>query len=118
MLFFLSIRSTDHRLVVPGFQRAGELSAHNPMVVRLAGHMHIDQEVLIVNGDFDLIAGLQRGESFVFPHVHGHEPRFHLTGIDACLFASDLFDGAQQHAVSGKKLMGVCGRGCKRHGGG
>ena len=74
------------------------------MVAGLTGFMHIDQQILIVNGDLAQISYFEFRQSLIFSHVHGEIPRLSLTDIDFCLVASDFFYCAKKNPVPGKKL--------------
>jgi hypothetical protein len=52
--------------------------------------MHIDEQILLVDGDLDPIPPFQFRQFLGFSHPHGDEPRRPLTGMDSCLFASDF----------------------------
>jgi hypothetical protein len=77
------------------------------MVTGLTGLVNINQQILIVDRDFDQISYLQIRQSLVLPHVHGDIPRLALTGIDFGLVASDFLNCAEKNAVLGKQLR-IC----------
>jgi hypothetical protein len=99
-----SPRGPYHRLIKAGFHRPGKLTAHYTMVARLTDLMHIDQQVLLIDRDLDAVPWLEVRQALCLPHSHGNVPRFHFSGVDAGLVASDFYDGAQQDPISGQQL--------------
>jgi hypothetical protein len=74
------------------------------MVTGLSGFVNIDQQILIVDCDFDQIPYFQLRQSLILPHVHRDIPRLSLTSIDFGLVASDFLYRAEKNAVLGKQL--------------
>ncbi len=107
MNLFFPIGRTNHRLIVSGGHRFGELSSNHTMVTGLTGFMHVDQEILIIDGDLDQISYVEFRQSLIFSHVHGEVSRLSLTHSDFGLVASDVRYRAQKNPVSGNE-MSVC----------
>jgi hypothetical protein len=87
-----------------GIHGFGELTSNYMMVAGLTGFMHIDQQILIVEGDLDQISYIEIRQSLIFSHVHGKIPRLKLPDIDDCLVASNVPDRAKNHPVPGEQL--------------
>jgi hypothetical protein len=66
--------------------------------------MHVDQQILIIDGDLDQISYVEFRQSLIFSHVHGEVPRLSLTHSDFGLVASDVHDRAQKNPVSGNEV--------------
>ncbi|BFU94712.1 MAG: hypothetical protein NTNFB02_14340 [Nitrospira sp.] len=74
--------------------------------------MDIDQEILIIDDDFDAIPSLQIRQSFGLSHSHGYKSRLSLTRVDPRLSAPDFLYGAKKHPISEEKLgVGLLGTG-------
>jgi len=66
--------------------------------------MHIDQQILIVDGDLNQISLFEVRQSLILSHVRGKIPRLYLAGIDSCLVASDFLYCPEKNTFTGKKL--------------
>jgi hypothetical protein len=74
------------------------------MVAALTCFMHIDEQILIVDGDLDKIADVEFWQSLIPSHVHRDIPRLSLTHSDFGLVASDVHDRAEKNPISGKEV--------------
>jgi hypothetical protein len=77
------------------------------MVAALTCFMHIDQQVLIIDGDLDKISYMEFRQSLILSHVHGDVPQLSLTHSDFGLVASDVHYRAQKNPISGNEVR-VC----------
>jgi hypothetical protein len=74
------------------------------MVARLADQMHINQQILIIDGDFDPIPLFQVRQPLGLSHSHRNKSRLPFTSVNPCLTASDFHYGANENTIPGKKL--------------
>jgi hypothetical protein len=95
MNLFFPIPRANHRLIVAGGHWFGYLSSNHKMVAALACFMHIDEQILVVDGDLDKIADVEFWQSLILSHVHRDIPRLSLTHSDFGLVASDVHDRAE-----------------------
>jgi hypothetical protein len=79
-----------------------ELAFNNAMVACLTDQMHVNQQILIINGDFDPISYFQVRQPFRLSHSHRNKSRLPFTCVNPGLTASDFHDGAYENAIPGK----------------
>ncbi len=102
---FLASGRAKNRPIMPRHQRLDKLSFNDAMVIRLADQVHVDQEILVVDGNFDPISLLHVRQSLGLSHSHGNKPWLHVTGIHPCLSAPHFQYSANDNAVPGNQLM-------------
>ena len=100
-LFFASGRA-QNRSIRPRHQRLNELSFNDAMVARLTDQMHINQQILIIDGDFYSIPYFQFRQPLGLSHSNRNKARQLFPSINPCLTASYFHYGAYENAVAGK----------------
>src|SRR5262249_55469405 len=103
LLFALS--GTQHAPIMSRHERLNELTFNNPMVACLADQMHIDEQILIIDGNFHPVPFLQIRQPLGLPNSHRHKSWLHFTRINPCLSPCHFQDRANEHTISSKKLM-------------
>jgi hypothetical protein len=89
---------------MPRHERLNELAFHDAVITCLTDQMHIDKEILVIDGDFDAIPLFEIRQPLGLPHPHGHKSWLPFAGVDPCLSASHFLDRANENTVPEKQL--------------
>jgi hypothetical protein len=87
---------------MPRHQRLNELPFNDAMVALLTGQMHINQQILIIDGNFYSVSCFQVREPLGFSHTGWNKTRLLFPSINPRLTASYFNDGAYENAITGK----------------
>jgi hypothetical protein len=66
--------------------------------------MHIDEKILVIDGDLNQISLFQIEQALILSHIHRNETRLPFTCIDSGLVTSHFLDGPEKYPVPGHML--------------
>src|SRR4030095_13890811 len=74
------------------------------MVACLSRLMHIDEKILVIDGDLNQISLFQVEQALILSHIHRNETRLPFTCIDSGLVTSHFLHGPEKDPVPGHML--------------
>src|SRR6476646_4788396 len=89
---------------MPRVQGPGELAMEDAMVAGLPRLMHINEQILLIDGNLNMISFFQVGQALILSHIHRNEPRLPFARIDSGLVTSHFFYCTEKYPMSGKML--------------
>jgi hypothetical protein len=85
-------------------ERLNQLSFYNAMEARLADQMHINEQILLIDDDFNAISLLEVWQPLRVPYSHGHKSWLPFACVDPSLSASHFLDRAKENTIPEKQL--------------
>ena len=89
---------------MPGHEGLNQAAFDNAMVAGLADKMHINEQILVIDGDFNAISLREIRQPFRLPDSHGYKSGLPFACVNPGLSASYFQDRSNQNTIPEKQL--------------